>query len=158
MAQSIEAGALGVSPQAVLDNTISAGGATGSSATAATVQLVAATGALGQLDGSSAANPGVVRTEASAAEEQLVPAMPEALPGEFVPCPRCNQRRARWETMRNQIESMFFLNGCLMWFPTISQVKIWFIIQLISNDFNESGCFGYQVGRCKCFVPKFLPM
>ena len=77
-------------------------GATGSSATAATVQLVAATGALGQLDGSSAANPGVVRTEASAAEEQLVPAMPEALPGEFVPCPRCNQRRARWETMRNQ--------------------------------------------------------
>ena len=102
MAQSIEAGALGVSPQAVLDNTITAGGATGSSATAATVQLVAATGALGQLDGSSAANPGVVRTEASAAEEQLVPAMPEALPGEFVPCPRCNQRRARWETMRNQ--------------------------------------------------------
>ena len=31
MAQSIEAGALGVSPQAVLDNTITAGGATGSS-------------------------------------------------------------------------------------------------------------------------------
>ena len=52
-----------------------------------------------QLDGSSAANPGVVRTEASAAEEQLVPAMPEALPGEFVPCPRCNQVRARWETL-----------------------------------------------------------
>ena len=98
MAQSIEAGALGVSPQAVLDNAITAGGATGSSATA-TVQLVAATGALGQLDGSSAANPGVVRTEASAAEEQLVPAMPEALPGEFVPCPRCNQVRARWETL-----------------------------------------------------------
>ena len=74
------------SPATIAANTITSGGATGSTAAASTIAVATAQH---------------TRTAPTEEELQRVPPKPDAMPGEFGTCPRCEEIKARWKVTRN---------------------------------------------------------